>query len=144
MVKDVDNTLNQLSIVLIDQPKLGNVITSQTPRLSYNSPVLKTGLDQFYVVFSDGINQSKSIPFIIRVLSKKRNPLDTELNNSKNTQDTGGNDDLYFLEIIDKNKDNEKKIKFEYKNTDFEEGDMITSYIEHQIEKKLILKLKEK
>jgi len=66
--------------------------------------------------------------------------LDTELNNSKNTQDTGGNDDLYFLEIIDKNKDNEKKIKFEYKNTDFEEGDMITSYIEHQIEKKLILK----
>jgi len=79
LVKDVDNTLNQLSIVLIDQPKLGNVIISQTPRLSYNSPVLKTGLDQFYVVFSDGINQSKSIPFIIRVLSKKRNPLDPEV-----------------------------------------------------------------
>jgi VCBS repeat-containing protein len=76
LVKDVDNTLNQLSIVLVDQPKLGNVISSQMPRLSYNAPVLKTGLDRFYVAFSDGIGQSKIIPFIIRVLSKKRNPLD--------------------------------------------------------------------
>ncbi len=79
LVKDIDNTLNQLSIVLVDQPKLGNVITSQTPRLSYNAPVLKTGLDHFYVAFSDGIGQSKIIPFIIRVLSKKRNPLDPEV-----------------------------------------------------------------
>ncbi len=60
--------------------------------------------------------------------------------NSKNTQDTGNADNedkenLFFLNNLDKNK--KKGIKFEYKHTDFEEGDMITSYIEHQIEKKL-------
>ena len=62
-------------------------------------------------------------------------------NNSQNTQDTGSKDDednLFFFDILGKNKD--KGIKFQYKHTDFEEGDMVTSYLEHQIEKKLKIK----
>lgn len=42
--------------------------------------------------------------------------------------------------MIEKNKKGDDGIKFEYKKTDFEEGDMITAYKIHENEKKLRLK----
>jgi hypothetical protein len=82
------------------------------------------------------INQNK-----INIDNNEKNFLDTETSlSSKNNYDNINNNNIdnLFNDKINKYKENDKN--FQYKITDLQEGDMITSYIEHQIEKKLKLK----